>query len=146
MLGFNLWIYTTSAITKSENKEDKSNTLVIMNTNDHHRTIQEILNDTDKLMILKKDPTEQHKTKVDNLIQTLLMTIEPSKSIHKQTRHFTPAYLYGNSKVLKKHSRPQIHTDYITSNNAYTQSVQIFKANYLYTCYENMYWPPPTNL
>ena len=58
-------------------KADKFNTLVIMNTSNYHRKIQEILNDTDKLMFFKKDPTEQLETKINSLIQTLHMKIEP---------------------------------------------------------------------
>ena len=72
-----------------------------MNTNDYHKKLQDILNDSNKFRILKKDPTEKLKMKVNSLIQTLHMTIEQSKSIPKQTGHFTPAYIYGNPKIHK---------------------------------------------
>ena len=53
-----------------------------------------------------KGPTEKLKTKVNSLIQTLHMTIEPS--ILKQTGHFTPAYMYGNPKVHKNIQDPKL--------------------------------------
>ena len=79
-------------------KADKSNTVVIMNTCDYQNKIQDILNDSTKFKILKKDPTEKLKAKVNSLIETLRTTIEPSKPLPKQTGHFTPAYMYGNPK------------------------------------------------
>ena len=71
-----------------------------------------------KFKILKKDPTEKLEAKVNSLIQTLHMTIEPSKSLPKQTGHFTPAYMYGNPKVHKESTpnlnlKPTIYCRYV---------------------------------
>ena len=45
-------------------KADTSNTVVIMNTYDYHNKIKNILNDSTKFKILKKDPTEKLKEKL----------------------------------------------------------------------------------
>ena len=83
-------------------KPNKSNKLAIINANDYHRKVRDTLNDPTTFMMMRKDPTEQLKTKVDSLIHTLHMTIESSKSISKQTGHSTPAHLYGKPKFHKK--------------------------------------------
>ena len=51
-----------------------------MNTTDHHKKIKNILDDRTKFLMLRKDPTGQLKTKLNSLIQTLHMTIEPYQS------------------------------------------------------------------
>ena len=125
-------------------KAEKSGHVVIMSTTEYQQKIDNILSDTTKFIKIKKDTTEQLKTKVNGLIETLHMTIEPSQSIYKQIGHFRPAYIYGNPKIHKNTENPELRP-IISQMTTPTRMYEYNYESYLPMCHENTCWPPPMN-
>ena len=72
-------------------KADKSNTFVIMNTNDYKRKLDELLQDRKKFKRIRKDTTEDIKSEINDLI--CLISHNHSQNINKLEGHYEPGYL-----------------------------------------------------
>ena len=93
-----------SELKKNENivikRADKTAVYVIMNKNDYMSKLNQITNDTTKFKELKKDPTNNLKTKINKIITTLNAT-KNNANINKIIGDYSPGYLYGSVKIHK---------------------------------------------
>jgi hypothetical protein len=88
-------------------KADKSNTFVILNTDDYKLQINEILKDEDKFVKINTDSTPQLKKKLRKLIET--HNAAPSScNLPKPVGNYLPGYIYGNPKIHKSTTNPPL--------------------------------------
>ena len=88
-------------------KSDKSNTFVILNKSYYTQQLDDIISDTSKFEKLTKDPTEQLKKTLNNLIDIANNENEHFK-LKKLVGHYRPGYLYGNPKIHKSLENPPL--------------------------------------
>ena len=81
-------------------KADKSASYVVLNREEYISKINEILSDTSKFKIIKKNPTENIKRKLNKLI-SVQNALQDAVKIPKIVGDFELAYIYGNVKTHK---------------------------------------------
>ena len=81
-------------------RADKSNIYVILDRDQYIDKLNSILNDQTKFQQIRRDPTEQLKTKVNKLIEANNAVIN-HHHINKIIGEYSPGYLYGNIKTHK---------------------------------------------
>ena len=86
-------------------KADKSNVFVVMNTQMYQQKIDEILSDSTKFMKIDKDPTEDLKKQINQLIAQIKQD-NKEYPLQKLTGHFEPGYIYANPKIHKRLQDP----------------------------------------
>ena len=78
-------------------KADKSNTFVVMYSQNYKEKINNFVSDTVKFKEISKDLTEKLKTRLNQLL--IVANMSESKHFSNIKEHFTPGYLYGNPKI-----------------------------------------------
>ena len=86
-------------------RADKSTTFVILNREDYREKIKNLLSDASKFKKITKNPCEDIKKKVNNLIDQAMIETGKSIPIKKITGDFSPGYIYGNVKTHKEGER-----------------------------------------
>ena len=81
-------------------RADKSALYVIMDKDEYINKLNQITNDTTKFQELKKDPTNNLKTRINKIITTLNAT-KNDANINKIIGDYSPGYLYGTVKTHK---------------------------------------------
>ena len=87
-------------------KADKSNTFVIMNTDEYINKIDAILSDSTKFRKVTKDPSDALKSEINKLITTINGHSDCNMS--KVIGHYEPGYIYGNPKIHKSQNDPPL--------------------------------------
>ena len=82
-------------------RADKTASLVLINTEEYHNKLDEILGDATKFKRIKKNPVDNIKRKANNIIEKVNAC---SNSIHLPLIHgdYEPGYIYGNVKTHKQ--------------------------------------------
>ena len=88
-------------------KADKSNRIVILDKTEYFDKLNAIVNDVRKFKILNKDPTEDLKRKLNQLLVAINLTTDDVK-FSKLVGHYEPGYLYGNAKIHKNLNNPPL--------------------------------------
>ncbi len=81
-------------------KVDKTNIFVVLNKNDYHSKLKNILDDHTKFKKLNKNPTNQLKSKINKLITANNAELNSTK-LPKIIGDYKPGYLYGTVKIHK---------------------------------------------
>ena len=87
-------------------KAEKSNTFVVMYSQDYKEKVNNFVSDTEKFKEISKDPTEKLKTRLNQRITVANMS--ESKHFSNIKGNFTPGYLYGNPKIHKDQLNPPL--------------------------------------
>ena len=80
---------------------------MLLKTDYYLRKMGEILNDSSKFKKLTHDPTEKLKQKVNGLIDSINLSTD-AKPFNKLIGHYEPGYTYGNPKIHKNLSEPEL--------------------------------------
>ena len=86
-------------------KADKSNVFVVMNTQMYQQKIDKILSDSTKFMKIDKDPTDDLKKQINQLIAQIKQD-NKEYPLQKLIGHFEPGYIYANPKIHKQLQDP----------------------------------------
>ena len=82
-------------------RADKSTTFVILNRDDYRKKIQDVLKDGSKFQKISKNPCENIKSKINNLIDRATSETGQSMPLKKIVGDYSPGYIYGNVKTHK---------------------------------------------
>ena len=88
-------------------KADKSNTYVILNKDIYENKLNKIVNDDTKFEKITRDPTSTLKTKLNGLIESI-NAVQSDIKLSKLVGNYTPAYIYGNPKIHKNKTDPNL--------------------------------------
>ena len=83
-------------------RADKSSSFVILNKKDYISKIQDILKDGSKFKKISKNPCDNIKNRVNNLIDQANLTTGSRIPIKKIIGDYSPGYIYGNVKTHKE--------------------------------------------
>ena len=82
-------------------RADKSSVYVIMNSDDYTQKLNTILDDSTKFKEIKKDPSNQIKTKLNRIISQINSAVKEIQ-IKPLRGEYKPGYIYGNVKNHKQ--------------------------------------------
>ena len=82
-------------------RADKSSTFVILNRDDYRKKIQDVLKDGSKFQKISKNPCENIKSKINNLIDRATSETGQAMPLKKIVGDYSPGYIYGNVKTHK---------------------------------------------
>ena len=86
-------------------RADKSSTFVILNREDYKKKIQDILKDGSKFQKITKNPCDNIKSKVNNLIDRAATETGQYIPLTKIVGDYSPGYIYGNVKTHKPNEK-----------------------------------------
>ena len=84
-------------------KADKTNIFVVLDKDEYHKKLDNIVNNPQKFQKIKLNPTNKLVNNLNKLITANNAEIDSPK-LHKLTGDFTPGYLYGTIKIHKPDS------------------------------------------
>ena len=82
-------------------RADKSSTFVILNREDYKKKIQDLLRDGSKFQKITKNPCDNIKSKINNLIDRAQTETGRTIGLNKIIGDYSPGYIYGNVKTHK---------------------------------------------
>ena len=88
-------------------KADKSNTFVIMNSEDYNRKLNDILDDPQKFKPIRKNNVEDIKHELNELIE-VVNSRNRSIKLKPLEGHYEPGYMYGSPKIHKNDKDPPL--------------------------------------
>lgn len=88
-------------------KADKSNTFVIFDKTTYNRKINDILSDKNKFQKIDKDPSDNIKSRLNEIIEEINF-ITKNNTFKKIQGSFSPGYMYGNAKIHKNKENPPL--------------------------------------